>query len=72
MDISKLIRAVDDEMSPHEEVEEMERWRMMYDGYEFYDYLHDFKKMKREEVIMARRTEMRSSKRWRSMSRSRA
>ena len=53
-DISHLIRAVDDEMSPHEEVEEMERWRRMYDGYEFYDYMHDFKKMKREEVIMAK------------------
>ena len=57
MDISNLIRAMDDETSPHEEVEEMERWRRMYDGYEFYDYMHDFKRMKREEVIMARRTE---------------
>ena len=57
MDISNLIRAVDDGMPPHEEVEEMERWRRMYDGYEFHDCMHYFKK-KREEVIMARRTEM--------------
>ena len=35
MDISNLIGAVDYEMSPHEEVEEMERWRRMFEGYEF-------------------------------------
>ena len=64
--------SVDDEMSPHEEVEEMERWRGMYDGYEFYDYMHDFKKIKREEVIMARRTEMQIFKKMGSMSRCRA
>ena len=31
---------------------------MMYDGYEFYDDMHEFKKMDREAGIMARRTEM--------------
>ena len=31
---------------------------MMYDGYELYDDMHEFKKMDREAVIMARRTEM--------------
>ena len=58
MDISNLIRALDEEMSPHDEAEEMERWRMLYDGYDFYDDMHEFKKMDREEVIKARRTEM--------------
>ena len=58
MDISSLIGALDKELSPHDESEEMERWRMMYDGYEFYDDMHEFKKMDREAVIMARRTEM--------------
>ena len=58
MDISNLIGALDEEPSPHEEAEEMERWRMLYDGYDFYDDMHDFKKMKRDEVINARRTEM--------------
>ena len=58
MDISNLIGALDEEMSPHEEAEEMQRWRMMYDGYDFYDDMHEFKKMDREEVIKARRTEM--------------
>ena len=38
MDISNLVRAVDDKMSPHEEVKEMVCWRRMFDGYEFYDY----------------------------------
>ena len=58
MDISNLIGALDEEMSPHDEAEEMERWRMMYDGFDFYDDMHEFKKMDREEVIRARRTEM--------------
>ena len=53
-----MIGALDEEPSPHEEAEEMERWSMMYDGYDFYDDMHDFKKMKRDEVINARRTEM--------------
>ena len=58
MDISSLIGALDKGLSPHDESEEMERWRMMYGGYEFYDDMHEFKKMDREAVIMARRTEM--------------
>ena len=41
-DISKLIGALDEEISPHEEAEEMGRWRMMYDGYDFYDYGLDY------------------------------
>merc|ERR1712086_474798 len=58
MDISNLIGALDEEISPHDEAEEMERWRMMYDGYDFFDDMNEFKKMDREEVIKARRVEM--------------
>jgi len=58
MDISSLIGALDEEISPHDEAEEMERWRMMYDGYDFFDDMNEFKKMDREEVIKARRVEM--------------
>merc|ERR1712086_782235 len=45
MDISNLIGALDEEISPHDEAEEMERWRMMYDGYDFFDDMNVFKKM---------------------------
>ena len=38
----------DDEISLHEEAEEMERWRMTYEGYDFHDDMHQFKKMDRE------------------------
>ena len=48
MDIWSLIGALDDETSIDEEADEIKRWRMTYDGYDFHGNMHEFKKMDRE------------------------
>ena len=61
MDITRVINAVSEleGCSPHEtDEQERARWEELYWGQEFYDDVHEFKHLDREQVIKARMLEL--------------
>ena len=59
IDASGIINAVQGaDERPHDEDAEFERWRMMHEGMEFWDDVNDWKPLKRELAVQARKLEM--------------
>ena len=59
VDASGVINAVQDaDESPHDEDAEMDHWRMMYEGMEFWDDVNDWKPLNWELAAQARKLEM--------------
>ena len=59
IDASGIINAVQGaDESPHDEDAEMERWRMMYEGMEFWDDVNDWKPLNWELAVRARKLGM--------------
>ena len=59
-DIINAVQGADE--SPHDEDAEMERWRTMYEGMEFWDDVNDWKPLTWELEVQARTLEMESFK----------
>ena len=58
-DVSQIIGAVQDEgASPHDEEAELERWRAMYEGMDFWDDMNDMRPLNWDMAVKARKLEM--------------
>ena len=59
-DISNVICALQeqDDRHPHDEEAELQRWRHMYEGMDFWDDVNDMKPLDWERAVQARRLEM--------------